>query len=207
MHTPKNYRNENIDEIHDFIKHNSFGILINQVDGKPWATHIPLVLDKNEEGSSVLVGHISRANPQWKEFQNNEQVMVIFSGPHTYISPSWYDHENVPTWNYLAVHVYGTIKIMEGESLYNALAKLVDKYEVHSERPVSVHTMSQEMVRKEMKGVVGFEISMDEVQATYKLSQNRDKHNHTLIIEELEKKGEANATEIANEMRKRVPEK
>lgn len=207
MFTPKNYRNDNIDEIHDFINHNGFAILINQVNNRPWATHIPLVLDKNAEGKDVLVGHIAKTNPQWKDFNENEQVLVIFNGPHTYISSSWYDHENVPTWNYLAVHVYGKIKIMEGQQLYEALAKLVDKYEVHSAKPVSVHTMSQEMIRKEMKGVVGFEISMDEVQATYKLSQNRNQYNHSLIIDELEKIDDSNAREIAKEMRKRVPEK
>ncbi|MCO4293175.1 FMN-binding negative transcriptional regulator [Solitalea sp. MAHUQ-68] len=207
MYTPKNYRNDNTEEIYEFIRQNSFGIMVSHVNNRPWATHIPLYLNIDDKGAVTLSGHISKVNPQWKEFNAEEVVLVIFQGAHTYISPSWYDHENVPTWNYLAVHVYGTIKLIEGEELYDSLSKLVDKYEVDSQNPVSLHTMSQEMVRKEMKGIIGFEIEVKEIQTTYKLSQNRNKHNHSLIIDQLEKKSDDNACQIAQEMRKRVPEK
>ncbi|POY38293.1 protease [Solitalea longa] len=207
MYSPKNYRNDNTEEIYEFVRQNSFGIMVSQVDNRPWATHIPLYLNVDDKGKTTLSGHISKVNPQWKEFNAEEEVLVIFQGAHTYISPSWYDHENVPTWNYLAVHVYGTVKLIEGDELYDSLSKLVDKYEVNSQNPVSVHSMSQEMVRKEMKGIIGFEIEIKEIQATYKLSQNRNKHNHSLIIDQLEKKSDENACQIAQEMRKRVPEK
>ena len=113
MYTPEIYKNENQEEIKKFLQENSFGILINQTNGKLCATHIPLELETTKEGKDILWGHISKENPQWNGFIDNDQILAVFSGPHSYISSSWYDHENVPTWNYIAVHVYGKIKIIE----------------------------------------------------------------------------------------------
>ena len=100
MHIPDLYKNEDKEAIRTFLKANAFGILINQTNGKLWATHIPLELEINKEGEEVLMGHISKENPQWTAFESNDQVLAVFTGPHAYISSSWYDHENVPTWNY-----------------------------------------------------------------------------------------------------------
>ena len=107
MYIPQHYRNENLKEVREFIINNSFGILINQIDGKPWATHIPLELDKDSNGKDILYGHIAKANPQWKYFDDASEVLCIFNGPHSYVSSSWYKEEEVPTWNYIAVHIYG----------------------------------------------------------------------------------------------------
>ncbi len=201
MYIPPYFKNTNIAEVHDFIDKNSFGILVSQASSKLWATHIPLELEKNGQGKHILTGHISKGNPQWKNFTDNTPVLAIFSGSHSYISSSWYDHENVPTWNYIAVHVYGTIKIIEGERLLTVLKNLVNKYERASANPVSVEHMSEKFVAKEMNGIIGFEIEIDEIQAAYKLSQNRDSKNHATIIEQLEKKGDADSLAIAAEMK------
>jgi transcriptional regulator len=203
MYIPRDYKNDNIDEIKNFIQQNSFGILVVNAGEKITATHIPLELYKNEAGEDVLWGHISKANPQWKNFENTNEVLAIFSGPHTYISSSWYDHENVPTWNYVAAHVYGTIHIMNDEQVLNALKRLVNKYEKASEKPVDVERMTPGYVEKEMRGLVGFEIKITKIEAAYKLSQNRDKKNHDTIINELEKKGDPNSIAIANQMKAR----
>lgn len=203
MYTPRDYKNDNIDEIKNFIQQNSFGILVVEVDGKITASHIPLELHKNEKGEDVLCGHISKANPQWKNFETTKEVLAIFSGPHTYISSSWYDHENVPTWNYIAAHVYGTIHIMNDDEVLKALKRLVDKYEKASEKPVDLDKMTPGYVEKEMRGVVGFEIKVTKIEAAYKLSQNRDQKNHDAIIKELEKKGDPASIAIANEMKAR----
>ncbi len=202
MYIPAYFKNNDLNEVRDFLNKNSFGILVSQKDSKFLATHIPLELDKNEDGKDVLVGHISKGNPQWKNFTHDSEILAIFSGAHSYISSSWYDHENVPTWNYIAVHVYGKIKIIEGEKLINALKKLVDKYEMNSDKPVSVEKMSEKFISKEIKGIVGFEIEISEIQSAYKLSQNRDSVNHNNITEELEKKGDSNSQIIAEEMKK-----
>src|SRR4026207_836328 len=141
MYVPKQFRNNDASTISDFIRHHGFGILVSQSDSRMVATHIPLELSEDE---TKLRGHIAKANPQWKHFQNKSEIMVIFPGPHAYVSSSWYDHENVPTWNYIAVHVYGKIQIIEGDELYSALKQLVDKYEKTSAYPVSIEKMSPE---------------------------------------------------------------
>ena len=107
MYTPAIYQLENPDTIRAFLKENAFGILINQTNGKLWATHIPMELDYNSEGKEILHGHLSKENPQGIAFEENTEVLAVFTGPHAYISSSWYNHENVPTWNSTAVHVYG----------------------------------------------------------------------------------------------------
>jgi transcriptional regulator len=199
MYTPAHFKNSNVTEVKDFIKKNSFGILISQADKSLLATHIPLELSTDEQ---KLEGHISRANPQWKQFDPSTEVLAIFSGPHTYISSSWYNHENVPTWNYIAVHVYGKVTILEGDQLYKALQKMVDKYEQHSVNPVALETMSPEYVKRAMQGIVGFEITITRMEAAYKLSQNRDDVNHHNIIQELEKHTDEHSLAIAQEMKK-----
>ncbi len=199
MFTPTHYRNEDINEIKDFLVHNSFGILVNQVDGKPWATHIPLELDVDLNGNDILVGHIAKANPQWKYFEANTQVLCIFNGPHSYVSSSWYKEEEVPTWNYIAVHVYGTLEIQTEEELLASLHKLVDKYEKDSKEPISIHDMSAKTMRQ-IKGVVGFQIKIADIQATYKLSQGREQ-DHPKIIAELEQR-DSGSKAVAKTMKK-----
>ena len=196
MYTPSHYKNENLDEVREFLKQNSFGILINQTDGRPWATHIPLELDVDDEGKDILVGHISKANPQWKSFKGNEEVLAIFNGPHSYISSSWYKEEEVPTWNYIAVHVYGKIQILNDEAVLDSLHKLVDKYEKASTNPVSINNLSHKTMRQ-IKGIVGFQIGITDIHATYKLSQTRPE-DHPKIIEELQKTNNPGSHEIAN---------
>lgn len=201
MYIPDLYKNENQEAITAFLKENSFGILINQTNGKLWATHIPLELSINSEGKTILEGHISKENPQWQGFAENDQILAVFSGPHSYISPSWYDHENVPTWNYIAVHVYGKIKIIEGDEVIESLKRLVDKYEQNSENPVRIEDLSEKTMMQS-RGIVAFQIEIEEIQAQQKMSQNRDDKNYQNIISELEKTNKNQSIAVANEMKK-----
>lgn len=200
MYIPELYKNENPEDIKNFLRSYSFGILVNQTEGKLWGTHIPLELETNLQGKEVLFGHLSKENPQGSSFENNKEVLAIFSGPHTYISSSWYDHENVPTWNYLAVHVYGKVRIIEGEEMLFAMKKLVDKYEAASKNPVRLENLSAGTM-KQINGIVAFEIEITEIQAVKKLSQNRDDKNHNAIISELESQNDNNAKAIAAAMK------
>ncbi len=201
MYIPKLYKNENQEEIQNFLHENGFAILVNQTNDKLWATHIPLILETKEDGKQILVGHLSKLNPQGESFKTNDEVLAIFSGAHTYISSSWYDHENVPTWNYLAVHVYGKVTILNHEETVNSLKKLVDKYEVISENPVRVEDLSEKTMR-EARGVIGFNIEIASIEAVKKLSQNRDAKNYQNIIQELEKTKDNQAIALAGEMKK-----
>ena len=199
MFIPAHQRNDNLSEIKEFIMANSFGVLVSQYQGKPWATHIPLELEINKEGKEVLTAHIAKANPQWREFDQNEEVLCIFNGPHSYISSSWYKEEEVPTWNYIAVHVYGKLKILSEEEVMAHMHRLVDKYEANSKNPISLNDMSPQTL-KQIKGVVGFQIEITDIQAKYKLSQNREQ-DHPKIIEELEDTKNPMSEEIAKAMK------
>src|SRR5690606_28043582 len=117
-----------------------------------------------------------------------------FQGPHAYISSSWYEKENVPTWNYQAVHLYGAAKLMDEAELKADLAKLMQKYEQHREHPVLWETLSSEMLEKELKGIVGFKIHVTEVQAAFKMSQNRNETDYRNIIDHLKKEENANSS-------------
>lgn len=187
------------EEITNFIRRNGFGILVSNVEGRPWATHLPLMVSPD---GKTLSGHVAMANLQWKHFSNGTEVLAIFQGPHTYISSSWYTHENVPTWNYLAAHVYGTVEVIEGERLYQSLKTLVDHYEQASAQPVSVEKMTPAYLQKQMNGLVGFEIQITKMEASWKLSQNRDEENYQRIIDQLERRGDEHSTLVAAEMRK-----
>ena len=200
MYIPHYYKNEDLEEVKEFIRQNSFAILVNQVDGNPWATHIPLELSHDDKGEIKLVGHIAKANPQWKSFDSGGKVLAIFNGPHSYVSSSWYQEEEVPTWNYIAVHVYGEIVVQDQDALYRSLNELVNKYERESENPISLDKLSNKTMRQ-IRGVVGFEISISDIQAAYKLSQGRPE-DHRRIIDELERRKGQGAAEIAAEMRK-----
>lgn len=201
MYIPELYKNENQEEIRQFIHENGFALLINQVNGKPWATHIPLVLETNSQGKEILVGHLSIENPQAKSLVNDAEFLAVFNGPHAYISSSWYDHENVPTWNYIAVHVYGKIKVLDYNQTVLSLKKLVDKYEAKSENPIRVEDLSEKTMRQ-ARGIIAFEMEITSIEAKKKLSQNRDAKNYQNIIFELEKQNDNQSISIAEAMKK-----
>ncbi len=201
MYIPDLYKNENQEEITQFLVENSFGILVNRTNSKLWATHIPLELEQTKDGKSILFGHISKENPQWESFESDANVLAIFSGPHSYVSSSWYEKENVPTWNYIAVHVYGKIKIIEGEAVITSLKKLTDKYEKNSKNPVRIEELSEKTMRQ-ASGIVAFEIEIESIEAVKKMSQNRNEKDYHNVISELEKTEKANAIEVAAIMKK-----
>ena len=200
MHIPKQYREEDQEKIIEFIKNNGFPALVSHDGERLVATHIPVEVIENADGSVTILGHMSRANPQWKTI-GEQEVLMIFQGAHTYISPRWYTHVNVPTWNYVMVHVYGKIKMLEGEELYNLLSQLVRKHEVNT--GYSMEGLPEDFVKKEIKGVVGFEMNVTRMDAAYKLSQNRDDESYGSIVSELENRKDSDSMKVAEEMKKR----
>jgi transcriptional regulator len=184
MYIPKLYREEDRAKILEFLRRNEFATLVTYDGEKPTASH--LLMEVVEEGEKLLVnGHMSRANPQWKTFENNAEVLVIFHGPHTYISPTWYNHVNVPTWNYQAVHVYGKPRIVEDrEESHRLLKSLIDRHETGSH--YRLETFPQDFVEREMRGIVAFQLKVTKVEANYKLSQNRNDPDYRNIVSKLE---------------------
>lgn len=202
MYIPKYFKVSSVDEVWDFIQENSFGIIVTTEKGQPTATHLPMQLLKDGD-VFYITGHMAYANPQWKTFEG-ENVLIIFQGPHAYISSSWYIHENVPTWNYQAVHVYGTASLMSEEELEKDLTLLLQKYEHHRENAVLWETLSSE-TKKQIKGVVGFKIHIQEIQAAYKLSQNRNEEDYNNIINKLNEEDDLNSRQMADVMKNRKP--
>lgn len=200
MHIPKYYREEDHKRVVEFLKGNGFPALVSIHDGKLVATHLPVEVVENGDGSLTIYCHMSRANPQWKSF-GNQEVLLIFQGAHTYISPRWYNHVNVPTWNYMNVHVYGRVRMLEGEELYSLLGRLVEKHEI--ETGYDLETLPRDFVAKEMNGVAGFALEVTRFDAAFKLSQNRDDESYVNIIRELEARGDDASAEVARAMRNR----
>ncbi len=198
MYIPKLYREEDRERILEFLRANNFPALITYDGEKPIATHLPVEVVSGEDGALTILGHISRANPQWKSF-GEQEVLLIFQGAHTYISPRWYGHVNVPTWNYMMVHLYGRVRLVEGDELYSLLSRLVRKHEVNTS--YDLEGLPQDFVQKEMNGVVGFAVDVMRVDAGYKLSQNRNDADHENIVRELEGRGDENSVMVAKSMR------
>jgi transcriptional regulator len=199
MYIPKLYREEDRGKILEFLRQNDFATLITYDGEKPIASH--LLMGIVEKGESLFVdGHMSRANPHWKTFEQNPEVLVIFQGAHTYISPTWYNHVNVPTWNYQSVHVYGKPRIISDyDKSYELLKRLIDRYESNS--PYQLETLPKDFVEKEIKGIVAFQIEVTRIEANYKLSQNRKDEDYANIITQLEKRTDDLSHGVAEAMR------
>lgn len=201
MYIPKHFEVRDEKNIFDFIQNNSFGIVVSSHDGVPVGTHLPFLLDRERK---CLTGHFSKLNEQWKGIEGQE-VLVIFHGPHHYISSSWYETNlSVPTWNYVAVHVYGTIELMtDSEELLKSLQELTEKYE----RPDSQYRIDSsniELVKRLMKEIVGFRININRLEGKWKLSQNHSKERQKRVIKELGKIQSEDALLIAELMKKNV---
>ncbi|WP_243355250.1 FMN-binding negative transcriptional regulator [Bacillus litorisediminis] len=198
MYIPKHFQMKNEQQILNFIEENSFATLFSKVSGSPYATHLPLMLDRDE---NILVGHFARANSQWKDIENQE-VLAVFHGPHTYVSPVWYQTElAVPTWNYVAVHVYGKAELIKNQDeLMEHLHVLVDKYE-DKNSPFRLNVLDSKFAEGLSKGVVGLKINIEKIEAKAKLSQNKSKEIQERIIEHLEQSTSENSRKIAEWMR------
>ena len=202
MYISKLYQEEDRAKILEFLKQNEFATLIAHDGEKPIASHLLMEVTENEE-NLFLNGHMSKANPLWKSFEMNTEVLVIFQGPHTYISPTWYNHVNVPTWNYQAVHVYGSSRIVIGDEYYAMLSRLIARHE--GNMAYRLETLPQDFVKKQMNGTVGFQIKATRIEANYKLSQNRDDEDYHNIIDQLHRREDEMSHGVAKAMKENRP--
>lgn len=188
MYTPNHFLPRNNQTL-EFVKQNSFGELLSQLDGKIVGSHLPILIDQEK---NALHCHVAKANPQWQQIDGQE-VLVIFTGPHGYISPSWYEKAGVPTWNYQAVHVYGKARSFQDEKrLASTVKHLSEIYESEFEKP-----WQPDFDERMLKAIVGIEIEITDIQAKYKLSQNRSKVEQENVMEQLQLLGN---TDLAKAM-------
>jgi transcriptional regulator len=175
MYIPAFNRVEDDRKIDHLIESHGFAVIVTQKDGSLLASHLPVLLDKRSNGTRFLRSHMARANRQWQHFAPETEVLCIFSGPHAYISPSWYQMQHtVPTWNYAVVHVYGKPAIIDHSALRQIVLDTTAKYEGTMPQPWSV-PLSETEIDDMLKAVVGFSIEVTRVEAKFKLGQNRSR--------------------------------
>ena len=199
MYIPSFNQFPNQQEAISFMQRYSFATIVTVKDGIPSATHLPFIVKEIDE-KVVISSHFAKANPQSTDLINN-RALVIFTEPHAYISPKNYEKEtNVPTWNYLAVHAYGNCVLLDGEENKAALLKETIKY-YDADYLKQYESLPDDYKQKMMKGIVAFQIVVDDLQAKKKLSQNRAEKEQENIIEDLGKSANNNEKEIADYMK------
>jgi transcriptional regulator len=179
-----------------FMRNHPFAILVSNSEGVPFATHIPvLVLERGDQ--VVLAGHVAKANPHWKLLEQEPETLVIFHGPHAYISPSLYESpESVPTWNYAAVHVYGRATVFSEAQRLREI--LLETFRTFDAAYLDQWTGMREEYRSGMlKHIVGFEIAADRLEGKFKLSQNRTKRDQSNVIQSLQENKHSTIREVA----------
>lgn len=199
MYIPEFNRQEDRSTILAFMRANPFAILITTAEAIPFATHLPFLID--ETGDQIVVqGHMARANAHWKSMNESEESLVIFHGPHAYISPSLYEsRKSVPTWNYAAVHVYGEPTLFsDEEGLRATLHRMIDTFE--SSYMAQWSELSEQYQSQMMKHIVGFEIKVKRLEAKFKLSQNRTKGEQARVIQCLNQSKDSNVSGVAELM-------
>lgn len=181
MYVPEQFSISDREEIFSFIDANAFGQLISIDAQRPLASHLPFLIAKDRR---TVLCHLARQNPQWRQL-GEQQVLVTFLGPHDYVSPSWYRNPGVPTWNYQAVHIYGHCRVFEeAAELAGLVETLTERYESRFDDPWQPNYRAAML-----KAIVGVEITIDELQAKYKLSQNRPAEDRAGVIDRLDELG------------------
>ena len=205
MDIPDAFRESDPARLHQVIRDYSFATLITHSESLV-ASHVPILLDPARGEHGTLRGHMARANPQWRDFKDDAEVMAIFHGPHTYISPSWYPtHPAVPTWNYVAVHAYGVPRLIEERAaLRRLLDDLVRMYESGFEHPWKFD-LPQRFTETMIDMIVGFEIPITRLEGKFKLNQNRSAADRRGVIEVLQQSSDPVAREISALMAARTP--
>ena len=192
MYIPRANEEKRLPVLHDLIRAHSFGTLITMGASGILATHLPVVLELNPLETDAteygtLRAHVARANPQWRDFDASIDALALFAGPHHYISASWYPGAidpgtEVPTWNYVTVHAYGTLRAIEDPDWLRAhVSRLTDIHEAASARPWSVSNAPEAYLASQIKGIVGLELPIRRLQGKWKTSQNRNERDRSAV--------------------------
>jgi transcriptional regulator len=197
MYIPPAFLESNLNTLHAFIERFSFGLLVSQVDQHPFATHLPFLLERDAGPKGTLIGHTAKANLQCHR-AGDQMVMAVFSGPHVYVSPTWYQSDNVvPTWNYVAVHAYGRLKLIEDPAaLTDIVKRTVAFYERTMPQPWQFDDTSN-FAQRMLTQIVGFRIEIETLEGKWKLNQNQPVDRREKVIKALQQRADENSTEVA----------
>jgi transcriptional regulator len=186
MYVPATFAVHDEAALYDFVERYGFAILVSQTETGPFASHVPLLLDR---AGPRLLGHVARANPHW-EFLESGDSLAIFHGPHAYISPTWYvTPPAVSTWNYAAVHIYGKAKLVDAAEFGEIVERLVEQYESPESAP-QVNALPADLRAKLLAGIIGFELPIERIEGKFKLGQNRSTADQASMLAHLEHGGD-----------------
>jgi transcriptional regulator len=202
MYIPIAFRVEDDLKLATFMQHHSFATLVTDDGAAPFASHLPMLWHQEGGSHGTLVAHMARPNPQWQHFASGREALVIFQGPHSYISPSWYQAElAVPTWNYAVVHAYGVPKIIsEHERILGLLREMVSVYESAFEKPWPGE-LPKDFRDKLIQGIVAFEIPITRLEGKFKLGQNRPPEDLRGVVQALSRAADSDSRSLAEMMR------
>jgi transcriptional regulator len=200
MYIPPHFAVDDLPTLHEFIDRHPFGLLVSQHDGAPFATHLPFLLDRQPTPHGALLGHVARQNPQWRQLAG-QQVLCVFSGPHAFISPTWYQAEKVvPTWNFVAVHAYGRARVIDDpDALLALVGRLTERFERDMPAPWRVDPANP-FLRKAATHIVGFAVDVERLEGKWKLNQNHPADRRRRVIAALREQSDEDAREIADLM-------
>jgi len=208
MYLPKHFVETCPEELHRLIRSHPFGMLLTHAAGGLEANHLPFLFDASRGGQGVLLAHVARANPVWREVEEGAQVLVVFRGPQGYISPSWYvskaeTHRHVPTWNYEVVHAHGKIRMFDDEAFVRGVvARLTREHEAGEPCPWKMGDAPADYLASELQQIVGIEVELTRLEGKRKLSQNREPRDFDSTVRELEQRGQS---ELAAAMKRTRP--
>jgi transcriptional regulator len=206
MYTPKDFRVDDLAILHADMRQNTLAALISITPTGLVATHLPILLDEHHGPNGTILGHVSRANLQWQQSDPTVEALIIFTGPDTYVTPSWYPAKQetgrvVPTWNYAAIHVYGKLTFFEDpERLRDIVTRLTNQHEAAFPQPWQVTDAPPNFIDSQLKAIVGFELPILRIEGKRKFNQNRSAEDRAGVIDGLRALNDPRKTEVADLM-------
>ncbi|MEP0005735.1 MAG: FMN-binding negative transcriptional regulator [Balneola sp.] len=198
MYTPSSFKEENPDVLFDLIEEHNFGIIFSQHQDQPEATHLPFLVHRQKGKHGTLIAHFAKANKHWEKLDEAKDVLVVFQGPHSYISPAWYvNRAEVPTWNYATVHVFGKPKVIEDAAELNKMVKeLTHFHEDQENTGWKLDEVPEKDYNTDLKAIVGLEIEISKMEGKFKFNQNKPDKDQKSVIAKMEDLGREDISAI-----------
>ena len=212
MYTPRWFKEDRLPVLHEAIERIAFGTLVTSTSKGLIASHIPMFVEKSKGTYGTLFGHVARGNSQWRDSSPEVESLAMFVGPDTYITPNWYQTrietgKVVPTWNYVAIHVYGRPVFFEDKGrLLELVTHLTNVHEAPFDNPWKVTDAPRDYIEAELKSIVGFEMPISRIEGKWKMNQNRSDADRKGVIKGLREMHDETSDLVAAEMRKREEE-